>query len=1074
MPTYHVIPHVAHADVAQMCFRYVSVLLKQKPTRGIVALLKSFPMLSYILSSGFNHIALVDPGSTVVVLEALQSLGSDVRHYPSHWDCLCELREDDLRWPYPPWPTSRHDFVFYMLIAYSSPALLESFLSTCGPLKPRVGTNPLVYAADLQKTKHALVLLACGADMNVHGVVVDDSHKALPLNVAINLGNDVLVGELLQRGCVVTSEVLSTAVCMPWCSTRVLAKLMQTDEFVEWANNIGDEKLYRGVFNSARPNAGDSRKADEDHVALARRLRQIGQNLSADSPFGAELIQRAVHAAHTSMLEYLLPPDRPPPPQFLLAASTGNTSETVSVVHFLLRRGADINAVSTRRRDTALHLAAMCPWEPRSLELTQMLINAGCRADLHNLRGETPMIIAVQRGYLSVVEHLLSSNVSFPPDILQIALRGHSPSRVVEFLIHRGADVNSTTSIGDTVLHLAIHGYIESTCLDLVKRFIKAGCNATSHSSKGKTVFEVAIKRGYSSVVEYLLSCNFPFPPNILPFALQNRSTPQIIESLIHKGADVLSTTSNGDSIFHLAISKCSESTGLNFVKIFIEAGCNTTTPNSEGKTIFDFAFQRGYTSVVAHLSCNLPLPPDIVPMALQYHSTIEMVKFLIRKGADVHFTTPKGGTVLHLAVAEYNQSTCLDLVKIFIEASCNTTTRNSEGKTVFEVAIKRGYSSVVEHLLSCNFPFPPNILPFALQNRSTPQIIESLIHKGADVLSTTSNGSSVLHLAIAKYSESSCLNLVKIFIEAGCDPTTHNSKDQTAFKLAIGHGYTSVVDQLLSCNLPFPPNSLPIALQDRSTPEMVEFLIRKGADVHSATSYGDTVLHLAVAQYVESTCLKLVKSFIRAGCNPTTRNSAGKTVFEVAIERHYTSVVEHLLSCKVPFPPDILPIALQNRSTPQMVESLIRNHADVNFTTADGDTVLHLAVAKYVELTCLDLAKILINAGSNPILCDSHGETVLEAAMKRGYALVTQHLLSCNLPLPPIFDVLSKALQRRCIPQIIQLLVYHSANDLAVMTESHWDTLLQFTHDSYIGVDRQWVVEFLEARRKAKGSNPR
>ena len=872
LPTYHVIAHEAHANVAQMCFRYISVLLKQKSSYGSVAALEFFPMLSYVLSCGFNHIAYVDPES-IVILEALQFLGSDIRHHPSHWDRLCELREEDLRWPYPPWPSSRHDFVLNILIAYSSPALLEAFLSGRSPLKPRVGTNPLVYAADLRKTKHAMVLLACGADMNMHGMVVDDSHKALPLDVAIDLGDDVLVGELLQRGCVVTSEVLSTAVCMPWCSSQVLAKLMETNEFVGWANEIADEKLYRGIFNSARPNAGDSRKADEDHVALARRLRQIGQELSADSPFGAELIERAVHAAHTSMLEYLLPPDQPPPPRFLFAVSTGDTSETVSVLRFLLRKGVDINAVSDGSGDTALHLAAMCPWEPRSLELTQMLINAGCNVHAHNLLGETPLTVAVQHGYLSVVEHLLSYGVLFPSNILPTALRLCSTPRMVEFLIHKGVDMNSTTSDGDTVLHLAAAKYAEPTCLDLINRLLKAGCNPTTLNSEGNTVLDVAIERGYTSVVERLLSRNVPFLPSILPTALGSGTTPQMVEFLIQKGADVHSTTSNGD-------------------------------------------------------------------------------------------------TVLHLAVAKYPPLTCLHLVKRFIEAGFDATTCNSEGKTVLEAAIQRGYASVVEHLLLCNISLPPNILPTMLQNHSFPH--------------------------------------------------------------------------------------------------MVEFLIRKGADVHSTASNGDTVLHLAIAKYAEQTCLDLVKRFIKAGFNATACNSKGKTVLDVAIERGYTSVVEHLLSRNVPSPPSILPTALQNRSTPRMVELLIRKGADVHSTTSDGDTLLHLAVAKYPPLTCLHLVKILVDAGCNPMAHDSKAETVLEAVMKRGYASVMQYLLSCNVPLPPAFDFLSKALLQCCIPQIVvQLLAHQSANDLAVMTESHWNILHQLARASYIGPDRQWVIEFLNARQR-------
>ena len=1025
-------------------------------------------MLSYVLSSGFSHIAHVDPRSTFI-LEALESLGLDVRHHPSHWDCLCALREEDLRWPYPPWPVSRHDFVLYILIAYSSVQLLQSFLGGLSghrPLEPRTGTNPLVYAADLRKTEHAMALLACGANVNASSLVADGSHKALPLEIAIDLGEDVLVGELLQRGCVVTSEVLTTAICMPWCSTRVLAKLLQTDEFVEWANEIGDEKLYRGVFNGARPNAGDSQKADEDHVTLARRLRQIGQDLSADSPFGVELIERAVHAGHTSMLEYLLPADQPPPPRFLLASSTGDTSETLTVMRFLLRRGVDVNAVSDGRGDTALHLAAMCPWEPRSLELTQMLIDAGCGPHARNLRDETPWIIAAERGYSLVVELLISSNVPLPPDILLLALRKHSAPQIIQALIHKGADVHSTTPNGDTVLHLTIAIYVARTGWDLVKSFIKAGCNPAARNSKGNTVLGAAIKYGRTSVVELLLSCNVPLAPNILLFALRRRSASQIIQSLTRKGANVHSTTSDGNTVLHITTAMYVERTSWALVKSFIEAGCNPTARNSKGKTVLEAAIEREHLSVVELLlSCNVPLPSDILLFALRKRLTFQFIQFLIHKGADVNSTSFDEDAVLYLSIAQYVERTSLALVKRFMEAGCNPAAHNSKGNTIMEVAIERGYTSVVELLLSCNVPLPPDILVFALRKRLTFQIIQFLIRKGADVHSTSFDGDTVLHLAIATYVEKTSRDLVKTFMEAGCNLAARNSKGYTVLQVAFECGHTSVVELLLSYNVPFPSDILLLALQQRSTLQMIQSLIHKGADVHSTTSDGDTVLHLSIAEYVERTSWDLVKTFMEAGCNLAARNSKGNTVLQVAFECGHTSVVELLLLHNVPFPSDILLLALRQRSALQVIQSLIHKCADVHSTTPDGDTVLHLAIGTYVERMCWDLVKRFIEAGCNPSARNFKGKTVLESAIERGHTSVVELILSCNVPLPP--DILPFALRQRSTSQMIHFLTRKNAYVHA--TTSDGDTVLHLAIAMY--VERAcWdlVKRFIEA-----GCNP-
>lgn len=77
---------------------------------------------------------------------------------------------------------------------------------------------------------------------------------------------------------------------------------------------------------------------------------------------------------------------------------------------------------------------------------------------------------------------------------------------MVEFLICEGADVRSTMSSGDTLLHLAMTGYNELKCLELVKILIEVGCDPTTVNSECNSGLEVAIDIGHTSVVEFLLS----------------------------------------------------------------------------------------------------------------------------------------------------------------------------------------------------------------------------------------------------------------------------------------------------------------------------------------------------------------------------------------------------------------------------------------------------------------------------------------------------------------------------------------------------------------------------------------
>ncbi|KAG9316016.1 hypothetical protein JVU11DRAFT_3677 [Chiua virens] len=81
---------------------------------------------------------------------------------------------------------------------------------------------------------------------------------------------------------------------------------------------------------------------------------------------------------------------------------------------------------------------------------------------------------------------------------------------MIQVLVEKGANVDSPTSNGDRAVHLAISGYNESQCLQLLKIFAEVGCNLTAANSKGRTPLDCAIREGYTSVVEWLLSRDTP------------------------------------------------------------------------------------------------------------------------------------------------------------------------------------------------------------------------------------------------------------------------------------------------------------------------------------------------------------------------------------------------------------------------------------------------------------------------------------------------------------------------------------------------------------------------------------
>ena len=222
---------------------------------------------------------------------------------------------------------------------------------------------------------------------------------------------------------------------------------------------------------------------------------------------------------------------------------------------------------------------------------------------------------------------------------------------------------------------------------------------------------------------------------------------PQLVRLLIHNGADVHSTSSDGETVFHLAIATY-EPMCLELVKSFVEADGNTAICNAQGETALHIAIKCRYTSVAELLlSHNVSLPSGILPFTLWQHSSLQLIRLLICNRADVHSTTPEGETVFHLTIAHYNEFMCLELMRSFVEADCNTTICNTQGETALRAAVKCECTSLVELLLLHNVPLPPSILPPVLLRYPPPQLVQLLMCNGAGAHSTSSEGETVLHL---------------------------------------------------------------------------------------------------------------------------------------------------------------------------------------------------------------------------------------------------------------------------------------------------------------------------------------
>lgn len=349
--------------------------------------------------------------------------------------------------------------------------------------------------------------------------------------------------------------------------------------------------------------------------------------------------------------------------------------------------------------------------------------------------------------------------------------------KILEYLIHRNADVNLTTDIGNSALHICVLN-LSKNCFEVL---VKNGANLNQKNNFGNTPL--------------ILACE----NQIYDFA----------EKLLDNGAFL----NEENTIGKTALDYVCENNCLYLAKLFIERGANVHHKNKNGSTVLTSCARSGNYKTMKHLLLNTSAREDVnikcvegfTPMHMAcYYSTLPVVCLLCMFGAKINVSTNKGLTPLHIAIdkmdialisfllskgakvenelnsetnIEYNINTpsyscpnlvgipplllaCekqnLDIVKMLVltHPNININVFDKYGKTPLMIAVANYSMDIVEFLL-----LNPNInvnqrdadgrtaLFIATRNMNM-DIINHLVHNGADFTICDKDGNTPLDMA--------------------------------------------------------------------------------------------------------------------------------------------------------------------------------------------------------------------------------------------------------------------------------------------------------------------------------------
>ncbi|MBX5461151.1 MAG: ankyrin repeat domain-containing protein [Steroidobacteraceae bacterium] len=244
------------------------------------------------------------------------------------------------------------------------------------------------------------------------------------------------------------------------------------------------------------------------------------------------------------------------------------------------------------------------------------------------------------------------------------------------------------------------------------------------------------------------------------------------------------------------------------------------------------------------------------------------------------------------------------------------------------------------------------------------------LIEAGADVTATNIYGVNAMQLA----ADIGNTELIRLLLKAGADPESPNADGETALHLVARSGNVEAAKLLLNAGAKVDPveqfgGQTPLMWAvARRHPEMVEFLLSRGANVNARSVVRD------------------YRRVATAESRAAPRDRGGFTPLLYAARHNCGECVEVLLKYKadvnLPDPSFVVPlsIAMMN-SNWDIAKRLVEAGADVNQWDINGSSPLHVAIAnmnsddnrnpldddKPNKATGRDLIKLLLEHGANP-----------------------------------------------------------------------------------------------------------
>jgi len=794
------------------------------------------------------------------------------------------------------------------------------------------GRTPLHYAAERRDAQLASFFLALGANPNII-----DKEGVTPLLISINSVDPTVAQVLVTGGADIHLPIPgadnATAAILALDRGTAIFRSILTANNVNTTDNSGKTVLHTAAISGNTNAVGEILIVTTTPAVLLNKKDNDDKN-ALDYAF-----ERTNSRVHMTIAEQLIlagaVSDSPIFNYFGPAVRSANynirRNEGLAPIHyavmdnytgliiFLLDKKIDPNVKSTSGA-TALHEAVRYG----NIDVITMLLDHGADINARDARGNTPLHTGIPYDvYKDVVTMLLTRGAD--PNLrdehgdtpLHIAVTLNRSAEGLQALLNGGGDVHIRNINGKTPLYVAVQEHR----INLIPVLLTYGSEIFAADNTGTTPFDISARANDGTfnllITPETVNQRDSAGNTMLHSAVRNRANPEQIGFILSQRAMVDSRNRDGDTALHIAVRMNQRESG----EFLLSRGASIFSLNAAGESPLFIAL-GGSTSLREWMvnSTTITSKDGLGNTMLHYAAEWgfnNAISLIIRSGIPVDVANATGQTPLFMAVKGDSPST----IRVLVENNANLNTRDTQGNSVLHAAVR--WNAII----SATF----------------------LLSSGIDINAHSLNGNTPLHDAVIL----SMPEIETLLLRNGANTEVRNMDGNTPFMEAVRGGLIPSIEKLSQFN----------------------------ADSSTRNTRGDTPLHIAVGMER----LDIINMLLNMGVSIHARNTRNRTPYQVSLSISPRIVSALLANHRINIPDDFgnsaLHVALQERTSDEMIRAIVAQGARVNAVDSNGKTPLRLAV----DMEMWQAAKIISDAGADPFLTAVDNKNPAEIAFTKG-----------------------------------------------------------------------------------------